>query len=66
MERVAVISDIHGNLTALDAVLAHIRANQISAIVCLGDLVGKGPRSQQAVEICQQRCSAIVRGLTGT
>ena len=42
--RVAVISDVHGNLHALEAVLAAIDAEQPDAFWCLGDLVGYGPR----------------------
>lgn len=39
----AVISDIHGNLEALEAVLADIKKHGVTSIVCLGDLVGYGP-----------------------
>jgi predicted phosphodiesterase len=45
--RVAVISDIHGNLHALDAVLAAVDAEKPDAIWCLGDLVGYGPRPNE-------------------
>lgn len=61
-ERIAIISDVHGNLTALEAVLDHIRASGISRIFNLGDLVGKGPRSAAAVDLCRERCEAIVQG----
>lgn len=42
--RVAVISDIHGNAHALDAVLAAIDAERVDQVWCLGDLVGYGPQ----------------------
>jgi predicted phosphodiesterase len=42
--RVAVISDIHANLHALEAVLAALDAERPDAVWCLGDLVGYGPR----------------------
>jgi diadenosine tetraphosphatase ApaH/serine/threonine PP2A family protein phosphatase len=45
--RVAVISDIHGNLHALEAVLAAIAGERAEAIWCLGDLVGYGPRPNE-------------------
>lgn len=45
--RVAVISDIHGNLHALDAVLVALEEEQPDAIWCLGDLVGYGPRPNE-------------------
>jgi putative phosphoesterase len=40
--RIALFSDIHGNLPALDAVLADIAAERPDAVYCLGDLVGYG------------------------
>lgn len=43
MRRIALISDIHGNLTALDAVRADVAAAEIDELYCLGDLVGYGP-----------------------
>ena len=43
MRRIALFSDIHGNLAALDAVLADIDERGISERYCLGDLVGYGP-----------------------
>lgn len=61
-ERIAVISDVHGNLTALEAVLADIAARGITRIFNLGDLVGKGPRSADVVDRCRQVCEVIVQG----
>jgi predicted phosphodiesterase len=46
--RVLVISDIHGNLTALDKVLAD--AGDYDAVWCLGDLVGYGPDPNECVD----------------
>jgi predicted phosphodiesterase len=43
MRRIALLSDIHGNLAAFDAVLADIADAGITEIRCLGDLVGYGP-----------------------
>ena len=42
--RVAALSDIHGNLYALEAVLAAVEADNPDEIWCLGDVVGYGPR----------------------
>jgi predicted phosphodiesterase len=47
--RVAAISDVHGNLPALEAVLAEIDAEGVDAIVCGGDLVG-GPFSVEVFD----------------
>lgn len=62
MDRIAVISDIHGNVPALEAVLEDIRKRGISRIDCLGDLVGKGPDSAAAVDLIRASCAEIVRG----
>lgn len=61
-ERVAILSDVHGNLTALETVLAHIRASGITRIFNLGDLVGKGPRSAAVVDRCRDVCEITVQG----
>ena len=42
MEKIAIISDIHANIVALEAVLEDIKKRNISRIFCLGDLVLKG------------------------
>ena len=47
--RVGLIADIHGNLVALDAVLADLERTQVDHIVCLGD-VAWGPQPRQTVE----------------
>lgn len=60
--KIALISDIHGNLPALEAVLEDIESKNIEKIVCLGDLIGKGPNSPEAVDICKKRCDEIIMG----
>lgn len=47
----AIISDIHGNLAALEAVLRDIEANGIKEIYCLGDVVGYGPNPCECVDL---------------
>ena len=48
--RYGVISDIHSNLEALDAVLAVFRKERIQSFLCLGDIVGYGPNPNECVE----------------
>ena len=48
--RLAIFSDIHGNLQALDAVLADIQAQRPDAVYCLGDLVGYGANPNEVIE----------------
>jgi len=60
--KIAVISDIHGNLPALEAVLADIKKRAVDKIICLGDLAGKGPNSQEAIDICREECDIVIQG----
>src|SRR5688500_11938386 len=46
----AVLSDIHGNLEALEAVLADIAKHPVSRVLCLGDVVGYGPSPIECLE----------------
>jgi predicted phosphodiesterase len=46
----ALISDIHGNLEALEAVLADIESKGITEIFCLGDIVGYGPNPCECID----------------
>jgi protein phosphatase len=62
VDRIAIISDIHGNIPALDAVEQDIRARGITKVMCLGDLVGKGPHSEVAVDRIRQLCEVVVQG----
>ena len=50
MRRIALFSDVHGNLPALETVLADIDAASIEERYCLGDLVGYGPWPAEVVE----------------
>ncbi|HXT34193.1 MAG TPA: metallophosphoesterase family protein [Chloroflexota bacterium] len=49
MMRVAVIADIHGNLTALDAVLANLQDAGVDRVVCLGDVAALGPQPHEVI-----------------
>ncbi|MDA1015123.1 MAG: metallophosphoesterase family protein [Planctomycetota bacterium] len=46
----AIISDIHGNLEALESVLADIKSRNIDEIYCLGDIVGYGPNPRECID----------------
>lgn len=62
MDKIAIISDIHGNIPALNAVLDDIKKKKITKIICLGDLVGKGPNPAEAVDIIKKECSTVLIG----
>ncbi|MEG3616603.1 metallophosphoesterase family protein [Isoptericola haloaureus] len=61
-EQIAILSDVHGNLTALEAVLADVERRGITRILNLGDDVGKGPRGRAVVDRTEQVCEVNVRG----
>jgi predicted phosphodiesterase len=60
--RVAVISDVHGNLAALEAVLDAVDAEDPEEIWCLGDLVGYGPEPQACYERVVERAAVCLAG----
>jgi predicted phosphodiesterase len=60
--RIAVISDIHGNLHALDAVLNSIADEAPDAVWCLGDLVGYGPRPNRCCTLVAERADVCLIG----
>ena len=62
MPRIALISDIHGNVEALIATLRSVAETSPDLVICLGDVVGYGPNPSQCIEITQQACNAIVVG----
>ena len=57
----ALISDIHGNLEALEAVLKDIQQQNITEIYCLGDVVGYGPNPRECIDQVMQ-CKVVLLG----
>ena len=53
--RIAIISDIHGNLDAFEQVLADIDRANIDEVISLGDNIGYGPQPEEVVELIQAR-----------
>lgn len=60
--KLALISDIHANLAALEAVLHHLDAQAPDAVYCLGDLVGYGPQPNEVIDIIRARNIPCVEG----
>lgn len=60
--KIALISDVHGNLIALESVLEDINKQSVDKIICLGDIIGKGPNSKEAIDICRKECDLVIRG----
>lgn len=62
--RVGLISDIHGNLTALDAVLADLNRVGVDRVVCLGDVAATGPQPRETVARLWATDCPVVMGNT--
>lgn len=58
----ALISDIHSNLEALEAVLADIRAQGVTEVFCLGDIVGYGPNPRECLDLVRKHCEVCLLG----
>lgn len=52
--RLAAISDIHGNITAFEAIVADLRRQAPDAIVCLGDISLRGPRPHECIQLLKE------------
>src|SRR3989442_229676 len=59
---VAVISDVHGNYRALEAVLQEIDAESVDAVWCLGHTVGYGPLPNECCSAVEERADVCLVG----
>ncbi len=62
MSKIAVISDIHANIHALDLVLKQIEKDNVDEIFCLGDLVTKYFYPAEVVDLIKESCSVVIKG----
>ena len=62
MDKIAIISDIHGNLEALTAVLNDIENRGITEIYCLGDIIHKGVHPKECIELIKNNCKIVLQG----
>ena len=60
--RIAIISDIHGNLEALKTTLEDIKGRNIDKIFCLGDTVQKGYHAEECVKLVRENCEVVLQG----
>jgi diadenosine tetraphosphatase ApaH/serine/threonine PP2A family protein phosphatase len=60
--RIAVFSDVHANLHALEAVLAEIDTGEFDELWCLGDVVGYGPRPNECTALVRERADLCLAG----
>ena len=60
--RFGLISDIHGNLEALDEVLDRLGKANVDQIICLGDIIGYGPDPELCLERVRDHASLVIAG----
>jgi len=60
--RIALVSDLHGNYTAVKALEEDLKKRTPDEIWCLGDLVGKGPSSDLSFDWALKNCQVILGG----
>ncbi|MCA9620140.1 MAG: metallophosphoesterase family protein [Myxococcales bacterium] len=62
MKRVALLSDVHANPLALEAVWADAVAQGVERFICLGDIVDIGPEPSATVAQVKERCEGVIGG----
>jgi predicted phosphodiesterase len=60
--KIVVLSDIHSNLYALREVLKYIKKEKVDKVVCLGDIVGYGPRPNECIDLIKKECQVCLMG----
>jgi predicted phosphodiesterase len=58
----AIISDVHSNYEALQAVLKDIEGQDVEGVYCLGDVIGYGPNPRECLDLVMKRCPVTVLG----
>ncbi len=59
---IAILGDLHANLSALEAVLSLVDLQNVSEVFCAGDLVGYGARPNEVIELVRERNITCVAG----
>lgn len=62
MDKIAIISDVHGNITALEAVISDIEKRNINKIYCLGDSILKSCNSDLVIDLLKEKCDVLLKG----
>ena len=63
MKKIAIFSDIHGNLEALKAVEKDLKSKKdLDLVVCLGDIVGYYPHPVECIKIVREMCDIVIQG----
>lgn len=62
--KIAIISDVHGNLEALKATLRDIEQRKVDKIYCLGDTIAKGVHPHECIELLKEKYEIVLQGNT--
>lgn len=62
MQKIAIISDIHSNIEALNTVMNDIKKRNVDKIICLGDIIAKGINPSECIKVIRQNCDVIIQG----
>ncbi len=62
MDKIAIISDIHGNYTALKKVLSDMKYRNINQLICLGDLVTKCANPDLVIDLVRKEADIVIKG----
>ncbi|HVI80240.1 MAG TPA: metallophosphoesterase, partial [Candidatus Acidoferrum sp.] len=60
--KILVVTDLHANWWALEAVLADSASDKCEDAVCCGDMVGYNARPKDVLEWTRNNCSSVIRG----
>lgn len=60
--KIAIISDIHGNLEALKSTLQDIERRNVDKIICLGDIIAKGVHPSECIKLIREKCEIVLQG----
>lgn len=60
--KIGLISDIHANREALDAVVEHLRGQSVDRVFCLGDVIGYGPDPEYCIDVVRELCELTLMG----
>ena len=60
--RIAILSDVHANLAALEVVLKELKELKVDITYCLGDTVGYGPFPNECINLVREHCAVVLKG----
>lgn len=60
--KIAIISDIHGNLEALKETFLDIEKRNVDKIICLGDIISKGVHPKECIDFVKNKCDIVLQG----